>query len=51
MDLIRIIKIKNPNSNKRLEVYNRNIVINITTLKENKSIKSTLITIITNYRP
>ena len=41
---------KNPNSSKRLKVYNRNIVINITTLKENKSVRSTLIIIITNYR-
>ena len=41
---------KNPNSSERLEVYNRNIVINITTLKENRSIRSALITIIINYR-
>ena len=32
---------KNPNSSERLEVYNRNIVINTTTLKENRSIRST----------
>ena len=50
MNLMRIIRIKNPNSSKKLEVYNRNIVINITTLKESGSIKSALITIIIDYR-
>ena len=50
MDLIRIIGIKNPNSSERLEVYNKNIVINIITLKENRSVRSTLITIMINYR-
>ena len=51
MDLIRIIKMKNPNNSKRLKVYNRNIIINITTPKENRSIRSALTTIIINYRP
>ena len=41
---------KNPNSSKRLEVYSRNIVINIITLKENRSVRSALITILINYR-
>ena len=41
---------KNPNRSERLEVYNRNIIINIITLKENRSIRSTLITVIINYR-
>ena len=50
MDLIRITEIKSPNGSKRLKVYNRNIVINITTLKENKSVRSALIIIIINYR-
>ena len=51
MDLIRIIRMKNPNSSKRLEVYNKNTAINATTLKENKSVRFTLMTIIMNYRP
>ena len=42
---------RNPNSSKRLEVYNRNTAINIITLKENRSIRSTLTTITMNYRP
>ena len=41
---------KNPNSSERLKVYNRNTAINITTPKENKSIRSILIIIIINYR-
>ena len=50
MDLIKIIRIRNPNSNKRLKVYGKGIVINITTLRENKNIRSTLIIIVINYR-
>ena len=50
MDLVKIIRIRNPNGNKRLEVYNKDIVINITTLRKNKNIRSTLIIIIINYR-
>ena len=41
---------RNPNSSKRLKVYNKNIVINIITLRENKNIRSTLIIIVINYR-
>ena len=50
MDLMRIIKMRGPNSNKRLKVYNKDIVINITTLRENKNIRSTLIIIAINYK-
>ena len=39
------------NSSERLKVYNKDIVINITTLRENKNIRSTLIIIVINYRP
>ena len=47
---MKITKIRSPNSNKKLEVYNKDIVINITTLRENKNIRSTLIIIVINYR-
>ena len=47
---MKITRIRNPNSNKKLKVYNKDIVINITTLRENKNIKSTLIIIVINYR-
>ena len=41
---------RSPNSNKRSEVYNKDIVINITTPRENKNIRSTLIIIAINHR-
>ena len=41
---------RNPNGNKRLKVYNKDIVINITTLRESENIRSTLIIIVINYR-
>ena len=41
---------RNPNSSKKLKVYNKDIVINITTLRKNKNIRSTLIIIVINYR-
>ena len=42
---------RDPNGNKRLKVYNKDIVISITTLRENKNIRSTLIIIVRNYKP
>ena len=41
---------KSPNGNEKLKVYNKDIVINITTLRENKNIRSALIIIVINYR-
>ena len=47
---MRITGIRNPNGNKRLEVYNKDIVISVTTLRENKNIRSALIIIVINYK-
>ena len=41
---------KSHNSNKKLKVYNKDIIINITTLRENRNIKSILIIKIINNR-